>query len=83
MTEEELNNLGQMIQRCVPKGTTWIVVAVPPHDAAGHEPGCCPVQTASNMGCTREMHWLLDGAAVMFEHGPHEPMFAHSLEQGN
>jgi hypothetical protein len=49
MTEEELNNLGQMIQRLVPKGTIWILVTVPTGTCVGHPDCNCQVQTATNL----------------------------------
>ena len=83
MTENEINEVGQLIQRCVPKGSAWIVVIVPPHAEDAHAPGFCPLQTASNLDQTADMHRVLAGAAEMFETGAHLPMFTRPVEKGN
>jgi hypothetical protein len=80
MTEEQLNELGQIIQRCVPKGTSWIMVMIPPHAPDSHPDGQCPVQTVCNIGCEDQMRQVLTGAAAMLEKGTHEPMFVRPVE---
>jgi hypothetical protein len=82
MTEDELNDLGQMIQRFVPKGAAWIVVIIPAHEEDNHPPGACPVQTSSNIGSTGIMESVLEGAVGMFRYGTHKPMFARPVEKG-
>jgi hypothetical protein len=81
MTEDELNELGQFIQRFVAAGTGWILVMIPPHEMASHPAGCCPVQTTGNLGSEERMHDVLAGAAEMFELGTHAPMFMRPVEK--
>jgi hypothetical protein len=80
VTEDQLNEIRQMIQCFLPKGAQRIMVIVPPHDPAAHEPSQCLVQTVSNIGHTGHMQHMLSGAAAMFEEDMHDPLFAHPVE---
>jgi hypothetical protein len=83
MTEDELNEVGQMVQRVLPADTTWIMVMIPPHEADEHQPGKYPVQTTTNIASTEHMRGVLDGAAKMFEEGTHVLLFAHPVEKAD
>jgi hypothetical protein len=83
MSEEQLNEVGQIIQRCLPEGTLWILVAVPPHQEGIHPAGHCPVQTATNFATEEWMRCVLEGAAGMFAAGSHTPLFSHPVEKSH
>ncbi len=81
MTEKELNQVSQMIQRYLPEGTASILAAVPPQEFESHQPDECPLQTASDRRCTESMRQVLDEAAKMVEHGIQPPMYQHPVEK--
>jgi hypothetical protein len=83
MTEDELNNLGQMIQRYVPKSTAWILVTVPPNQCTRRRNCECEVQTVTNLMDEEQAGAILDGAAGMYENGTHEQMFSRPVEKVN
>ena len=80
MTESELNELGQTINRMLPKGAQWTMAIVPAHASGSHPDGRCPVQVVGNVTAD-ETQWILDGVLGMFEVGTHSPMFARPVEQ--
>lgn len=75
-TNDELGELGQTIQRCVKPLTGWILVLVPPHDCADHEPGEIPVQVISNIKDTEWTAEVLTAGSQMFESGTYDHMVA-------
>jgi len=79
--EEQMNEVGQLLQRMLPAGSAWILVAIPPHDAQSHAPGCCPVKTVTNLASEEQMKGVLEGAVAMFEQGSHQPMCARPVEK--
>ena len=83
MTREELDCVAQMIQRFVPWGTAWILVAMPPHDLGDHLEDCgCPLQTASNLGGIQAIRSVLNGAAAMFDEKMQGPSATVPVERG-
>jgi hypothetical protein len=83
MTEDELNNLGQMIHRFIPAETAWILVVVPPQNCTGHPDCQCAVQTVTNLSDEEQAAAVLDGAAGMYENGTHTGTFTRAIEKVN
>jgi len=81
MTEDGLNEVGQMMQRMLPKGSAFILVIVPPHEHnLDHPLESCPVQTTCNINCTKDMASILRDTAEMFEAGTHNLLFRRPVE---
>jgi hypothetical protein len=78
MTEDELNNAGQIVQKCLAPHTGWILVLVPLHRCRDDQP--CPVQTVGNLD-EGEAERVLEGAVAMYAEGTHEPMFTCAVEK--
>jgi hypothetical protein len=82
MTQDGLNELGQTIQKMVPKGAAWVMVMIPAHDSSNHRPGECTMQTVGNVG-EDEAQLMLEGAARMYQQGTHDPFFARPVEKAH
>ncbi len=81
LTDEQMNELAEMMTHCVPAGTGWALVMFPPHTEQEHMDTDCPLQLIAN--CDRSVVVrLLAGGIQMFSTGMHGPMQEFKLEAG-
>jgi hypothetical protein len=80
MTEDDLMDIAQMLQRCVEPGSAWLLLAAPPHES--HAAGECPLMAVTNMGKQDAVAVLL-GAVAMYGQGTHGPMIVRPVEKVN
>jgi hypothetical protein len=78
VTENELSELGQTVQKILPAKTTWLMLLVPSHDRSSYEPDRWPVQTVGNVD-EKMTQALCEAVVEMFEEGTHWPVFARPV----
>lgn len=81
-SDDEFNELGQMIQRCVKPESAWILVVISPHACGEHEHGSAvfPIEVISNVRDSERVVEILEGGADVFKSGRFEHIFARRVE---